>query len=391
MKYITEIFLQFLMLGCVSFGGPAAHIAYFRRVFVEQKKWLQDSEYNNLVALSQFLPGPGSSQVGFAIGHQRAGVWGGIAAFLGFTLPSFILLVLVVVLSDYSQQHEWVGQLVYGLKLLAVVVVADAIFSMFTAFCKGPLLSSICFITAAILILQPTLMTQLTLIALAACCGILFKNTIPISNTKQAKESGETTPFHQINWVALALFGLLFVGLPFFAGYNEWFDLAAGFFTTGSLVFGGGHVVLPLLNETVGSVLSEDSFLLGYAAAQAVPGPMFTFAGYLGAALTPTNIWLGAIVATIAIFMPGFLLIVAVRTSWQTLSRIPNVNAMSVAINASVVGLLIAAFYSPVATSALHNNVDIAIVLLGFMLLRFAKLPILYLIFIFVLTGLLIA
>lgn len=412
MKTSFHIFWQFLLLGLVSFGGPASHIGYFRNTFVDQKKWLTDLEYAQLVALSQFLPGPGSSQVGFAIGHQKGGLLGGIAAFLGFTLPSFVLIVLFAFLTT-SQLLDTVtiDGVIRGLKLLAVVIVFDAILGMYQSFCQKRLAASIAFISAAILILQPSLTNQLVLIVVAGLIGFLFSSALingdvfkqhnlienrsntSSKNDKNNRDTNNLRNGHfanliKLNWTAAFLFLLLALGLPVFGNESVWIKLVADFYHAGSLVFGGGHVVLPLLQELVADNISDDRFLVGYAAAQAVPGPMFTFASFLGVELQPSSPWLGATLATLAIFTPGFILILIFKNAWLSLASLPKMAGVVSGINACVVGLLMSALYAPVVSSGINSNIDVALAMIGFMALRFHKTPVVYLVIFYMMLGL---
>lgn len=389
-----EVFWRFLLLGCVSFGGPAAHIGYFQRTFVESLRWLNQEQYSRLVALSQFLPGPGSSQVGFSIGLQRAGLLGGLAAFIGFTLPSFFLMLLLATGSSENDINALFTQAVSGLKLLAVVVVADAIITMFKSFCQHWLSIAIALLTAAILCFYINLSTQLSLLVLAGITGIIhFRFKVSQGNPKPASPNpispSASSHTHGINYVALAAFFVLFVGLTIVA--NETFELKLfkDFYHAGSLVFGGGHVVLPLLQHITGDSLSNDQFLTGYATAQAVPGPMFTLATYLGAELSSSTIspLSGALLATAAIFLPGFLLILAFGKSWEQLLANPIVAGASWGINAAVVGLLIATFYNPVLTNAVHGWQSLTLCIIGLMALRYFKCSILILVLSFISIG----
>lgn len=375
---VVTVFRQFFLLGWISFGGPAAHIGYFRQRFVEQLKWLNDEEYAQLVALSQFLPGPGSSQVGFAVGYRQGGLSGAIAAFIGFTLPSMLLMILLATLSSQLTDSGWFEAAVHGLKLLAVVVVADATLGMFGNFCKQKLTITLCIATAMALLILPGIGTQLLALVLAALVGLRW-----LTGEQPAAGSGTA----QLSWLPLLLFAALFLLLPLIAGVTPLLQLFSDLFQAGSLVFGGGHVVLPLLQGLVGDQMSADSFLTGYAAAQAVPGPMFTLATWLGYNLTPTTPIAGALIATLAIFLPGFLLLLAVLKNWQTLAAQPHLAGAIKGINAAVPGLLLAALYQPVFTSAVINAVDMALVIAGFALLRVAKLPIIALVALFILSG----
>lgn len=390
MTKTLQIFWQFLLLGCISFGGPAAHIGYFKVKFVDDQKWLTDKEYADLVALSHFLPGPGSSQVGFAIGHHRDGLRGAIAAFLGFTLPSFLLIVLISLFAftNFEADSPWQG-VVHGLKLLAVVVVADALLGMAQSFCKTRLTSCIALVTAALLVLHPSILLQMLLIGVAALLGALLLKPEQDVNAITTNQNKTLTLFAELNWTALCLFLILFIGLPLFAVQNSWISLASDFYYAGSLVFGGGHVVLPLLQELVADKLTSEQFILGYASAQAMPGPMFSLAAFLGAELVPISPWLAAICATTFIFLPGFLLLLGVRSAWSKLMTVPKLQGASAGVNACVVGLLLTAFINPVLTEAITSSVDIALALLGFAALRILKASVIYVVIFFTVSGLL--
>ncbi|CAH1562543.1 chromate efflux transporter [Vibrio rotiferianus] len=370
------IFKTFFWLGWISFGGPAAHIGYFRQTFVEKLKWIDDSEYAQIVALSQFLPGPGSSQVGFALGYKRGGLGGACMAFLGFTLPSVIIMLALAMVSSQITDTALFQNIVHGLKLLAVVVVADATWGMYKNFCQSKLTAGLCVATAIALLVAPSIMTQMLVLIVAGLIGTQYLK----------KES--TTPAEPFKptIAPLALFALLLLGLPLVAHTLPMLGLFSDFFQAGSLVFGGGHVVLPLLQNIVGDQLSQDAFLTGYAAAQAVPGPMFTFATYIGYELSDTPI-LGALVATLGVFLPGFLLLLGVLKNWQALAGKPAVSGAINGVNASVVGLLLAALYQPVFTSAVIAPIDIALIIGGFYLHRKLNLSVLWMIVFFVAAG----
>ena len=382
-----EIFWRFLLLGCVSFGGPAAHIGYFNRVFVHQLKWLNQQEYGNLVALSQVLPGPGSSQVGFSLGLSRGGVAGGIAAFFGFTLPSFLLMFLLAAY-PVSSDNVILSGIVSGLKLLAVVVVTDAIITMSKSFCNTRSLMAITIATTAALLTFPHLWTQIVILVLSALIGALyFKSSLSNSKSTTAKVSSKLS---RSAFVALLLFVALFILAIVSRNYAiEWplLDMTARFYHSGSLVFGGGHVVLPLLQQSFSEVISSDQFLLGYAAAQGVPGPMFSLATYLGAVVEPENAFVSATLATLAIFLPGFLLVLGLRKRWQYWAEKPAIAGAIAAINAAVVGLLMSALYNPVFVNAVSHGQDMAAVIVGFFLLSRLKLPVMYLVFGFIAFG----
>lgn len=370
------IFKTFFWLGWVSFGGPAAHIGYFRQTFVNQFKWLDDKEYAQLVALSQFLPGPGSSQVGFAIGYKRGGLLGAILAFLGFTLPSVIIMLCLALLSSELSQNPLFQSIVHSLKLLAVIVVADATWGMYHSFCKQRLTVSLCFATTSALLLLPSISTQLIVLALAAMIGAKY---LALNGTQT------NNSFKPSLW-PLVLFCLLIV-LPFLTSTTPVIQLFSDFFQAGSLVFGGGHVVLPLLQNMVGDQISQDAFLTGYATAQAVPGPMFTFATYIGYQLMPEAPITGALVATLGVFLPGFLLLLCVLKHWQYLAQIPKISGALNGINATVVGLLLAALYQPVFTSAILSTSDLVFVLFGFYLYKELKLPMIWVVCSFIIIG----
>ncbi|EMN4466442.1 chromate efflux transporter [Aeromonas hydrophila] len=381
-----QVFMQFLWLGCISFGGPAAHIGYFQRTFVERLGWLTQAEFAQLLALCQLLPGPASSQLGFAIGRQRAGLGGALAAFAGFTLPSFLLLLAAAIGLGQLGNNVWLDAALHGLKLLALVVVADAVLTMSRQFCKTTRNQGIMVATAAALWWQPGLLTQLVMLAGAALlCARVGAPQTPGPQPSPAQPMS----VHQPHWPTLLLFALLFVGLPLLGGPVG--QLVADFYRAGSLVFGGGHVVLPLLAESVGHSLNQQQFLTGYSLAQLVPGPMFTLATYLGAQLLPATPVGGALLATLALFLPGFLLLWAMGPCWQSWLARPRLAGAVAGINAAVVGLLLAALYQPVWQSAVLAPTDLALAAIGFYLLRGLKLPILALATLLVVATLLLA
>ncbi|MGI3174746.1 chromate efflux transporter [Aeromonas veronii] len=366
-----QVFIQFLWLGCISFGGPAAHIGYFQRTFVQRLGWLTQAEFARLLALCQLLPGPASSQLGFAIGRHRAGLGGALSAFLGFTLPSFLLLLAAAIGIGQLGSNLWLDAALHGLKLLALIVVADAVLTMSRQFCATGMTQGIMVVTAAALWWQPGLLIQLLMLAGAALiCARSQRGAGSVPASAELPSAASSQP----HWPTLLLFGILFIGLPLLASPIG--QLAADFYRAGSLVFGGGHVVLPLLQESVGYTLNEQQFLTGYSLAQLVPGPMFTLATYLGAQLQPEMPLLGALSATLALFAPGFLLLWAVGPCWQQWLARPRLAGAVTGINAAVVGLLLAALYQPVWQSAVLAPTDLALAAIGFYLLRVLKLPV---------------
>ncbi|MEG3754215.1 chromate efflux transporter [Psychromonas arctica] len=385
-----NIFKVFLLLGCYSFGGPAAHIAYFRENFVQRLAWLSERQYAEFVALSQFLPGPGSSQVGFAIGYHRAGLKGAICAFLGFTLPSVLLVGVLAVSAGHLTDNSVFHSVIHSLKMLAVVVVLDAVLMMFKQFCKDKAHIALCLFSACVLLVIPSVSSQLLVLLFSALIGVvLFKMKEQEFNDKKT-HCLILNPLRSLQFRPLILFIILLCITSFLASFTPLFSVFADFFQAGSLVFGGGHVVLPLLQNIVAEQLTADQFLTGYAIAQAVPGPMFTFATYIGYFLLPDTPLLGALIATLGVFLPGFLLLLACLKNWQRLAKIPCLNAAISGINAAVVGLLISALYQPVFVSAVFNGLDMAAILVGVYLHKSVKLPIVYLVLLFATIGLLL-
>lgn len=370
-KSVGQVFIQFLWLGCISFGGPAAHIGYFQRTFVQRLGWLTQAEFARLLALCQLLPGPASSQLGFAIGRHRAGLGGALSAFVGFTLPSFLLLLAAAIGIGQLGSNLWLDAALHGLKLLALIVVADAVLTMSRQFCATGVTQGIMVVTAAALWWQPGLLTQLLMLAGAA---LICARSQSGAGSRPASAELPSAASSQPHWPTLLMFGILFIGLPLLG--SPLGQLVADFYRAGSLVFGGGHVVLPLLQESVGHTLNEQQFLTGYSLAQLVPGPMFTLATYLGAQLQPEMPMIGALLATLALFAPGFLLLWAVGPCWQQWLARPRLAGAVTGINAAVVGLLLAALYQPVWQSAVLAPTDLALAAIGFYLLRVVKLPI---------------
>jgi chromate transporter len=369
-----EVLRIFLRLGLSSFGGPVAHLGYFRTEFVERRRWLDDHAYADLVALCQFLPGPASSQVGMALGLQRAGWAGALAAWIGFTLPSALALTLLAMGLARGESLGASG-VVQGLKIVAVAVVAQALWGMSRSLCPDRPRAGIALAAALLALLVPGSAGQLTAIALGAVAGwrLLGAPTAPPGAALACPVS------RRAGTTLLLIFGALLVGLPMTASLVDlpWLQAVAVFYQAGSLVFGGGHVVLPLLQAGVvpPGWVDEATFLAGYGAAQAVPGPLFTLAAFLGASMVgPPGGWTGALSMLLAIFLPAFLLVAGALPWWEALRRHATVQRALGGINAAVVGLLGAAFYDPVFTSAIHTRADLALALGAFGLLVVGRL-----------------
>ena len=372
-----QIFLAFLRLGLVSFGGPIAHLGYFRAEFVNRRKWLSEEAYADIVALAQFVPGPASSQTGFALGVLHGGLAGGIASWVGFTLPSAVLMLLAAYGLQYAQSPAAQGSL-HGLKLLAVAVVAQAVWSMGRSLCPDRLRAGFALSIGAALIAVPNGSLQLAAIALGAALGFLFLRGL---ERPHATPLGVKTG-HKAAWIAISAYFLLLAGLPVAAAVsqNGTAALADAFYRAGALVFGGGHVVLPLLQEAVvrPGWVSGGDFLAGYGAAQALPGPLFTLAAFLGAkaSVGPGGV-AGAAVAVAAIFLPGLLLVYGALPFWDRLRVKGPARGALDGVNAAVVGILAAALYEPVWTSAVLRPLDAGLAILGFAALAVARIPVL--------------
>ena len=370
-----QILWIFLRLGMTSFGGPVAHLGYFRSEFVERRKWLDEIAYGDIVALCQFLPGPASSQVGISLGMLRAGLAGGFAAWLGFTMPSAFVLIA------FSYCVESLGDLshvawLHGLKIVAVAVVAQAVWGMAKNLCPDRERATIAVAATLLILAVPSATGQIAAIVIGGFIGWLL--------LEGAKVSGATPlspPVRQNTAVAsLILFLALFLGLPVLAEStrSHFLLLISGFYRSGSLVFGGGHVVLPLLQQTVVPLgwIDNDTFLAGYGAAQAVPGPLFTFAAYLGSAMREApNGMLGGLICLVSIYLPSFLLLLTVLPFWDVIRRRPTVRSILKGINASVVGILLAALYNPVWTSAIFGPADFGLGIVAFLLLTLWETP----------------
>jgi len=370
-----EVLRVFLRLGLSSFGGPIAHIGYFRDEFVTRRRWLDEQAYADLVALCQFLPGPASSQVGFSIGLMRAGYAGGLAAWTGFTLPSAIALVLFAYGVGALGGPVGTG-LLHGLKLVAVAIVAQAVWGMARSLCPDRERASIAAVAALIILFSPSSPAQIAAILLGAIAGLVLCRAAPAP-----AEGHVAMPVSRgAGVIALAAFSILLACVLLLAGRlpSQGFDLFAAFYRSGALVFGGGHVVLPLLREAFVSPgwIGDDAFLAGYGAAQAVPGPLFTFSAYLGALVTPQPHGVaGAVLGLFGIFLPGILILVGTLPFWDTFRRRSGAQAAMRGVNAAVVGLLGAALYDPVWTSSVKAPGDFAIAVVGFVLLVAWRAP----------------
>lgn len=369
-KYIN-IFFVALKLGLLSFGGPTAHLGYFYDEYVKKRKWLDEKEYSDLVALCQFLPGPASSQVGIGIGTIRGGIGGGIISFIGFTLPSVIILMIFSALFTNSDvSFTWMQ----GLKLVAVAIVGQAIIGMGKKLTNTKTTIALALFVLILSLVINNLYIQVIALSITGVYGLIFLKQTSTERTKIKNKSFKLPK--KLGFVSLLLFFLLLTVLPIASSMtnNLWLKMFDSFYRSGSLVFGGGHVVLPLLkNEFVPSgLISPDNFITGYAAAQAVPGPLFTFASYIGMSMEGIG---GAILATIAIFLPAFLLLFGILPFWDNIKSNIYAEGFLKGISAGVVGILIAAFYNPIWTSTIKSELDFALASSLFILLMYFKLP----------------
>lgn len=369
MSHYFTIFIVALKLGLMSFGGPTAHLGYFYDEYVKKRKWLDEREYSDLVALCQFLPGPASSQVGIGIGTIRGGVFGGILAFLGFTMPSVIVLMLFSTLFVKGDTHfTWMQ----GLKLVAVAIVAQAIIGMGKKLTNTKTTIALAMFVLALSLLINSIYIQVVALAITGLYGVLF---LKPTSAPDADSKAFYLP-KKLGIISLSLFVSLLVVLPILSAttQNIWIKMFDSFYRSGSLVFGGGHVVLPLLEKEFvpQGLISSDQFITGYAAAQAVPGPLFTFASYIG-----TNIGgvIGGLLATFAIFLPAFLLLFGVLPFWDSFKSILYARGFLKGISAGVVGILISAFYQPIWTSTVKQPLDFTFATILFVLLAYFKLP----------------
>lgn len=374
-RSVAEVFIAFLKLGLTSFGGPIAHLGYFRTEFVERRRWLDDRAYSDLVALCQFLPGPASSQVGMALGLGRAGWAGLLAAWAGFTLPSAMALILFA----YGIVHYpglTLSGWVQGLKIVAVAVVAQAVWGMAKTLCPDRPRIALAMVAALITLALPTTLGQVAAIAVTGLYGWRWLDV-----AQPARGGIHSYPVsRRTGTAALLMFAGLLAVLPLWslATDSPAVALLDGVYRAGALVFGGGHVVLPLLQTTVvaDGFVSNADFLAGYGAAQAVPGPLFTFAAYLGTmADGAMGGWTGGLALLGVIFMPALLVLIAALPFWDALRHRAGIQSAMAGINAGVVGILLAALYDPVWTSAIHSNTDFALALAAFALLVVARLP----------------
>jgi chromate transporter len=386
-----EVLLIFLKLGMSCFGGPIAHIGYFREEFVVRRRWLDEQAYVDLVALCQFLPGPASSQVGFSIGLLRAGYRGALAAWIGFTLPSAIALVLFAYGAGALTGPAGTG-LLHGLKLVAVAIVAQAVWGMARTLCPDRERASVAVVAALIILFSASSIAQIGAILFGGVAGLW------LCRDAAAVAAGHITmPVSRTAGVAaLMAFFVLLAGLPILRniGISPGISLFEAFYRSGALVFGGGHVVLPLLREAFVSPgwVSDNTFLAGYGAAQAVPGPLFTFAAYLGTVVAPSPHGVtGAMIGLIGIFLPGILVLLGTLPFWDSFRQRNGAQAMMRGVNAAVVGLLGAALYNPVWTSSVNTPGDFAIALVGFVLLTVWRAPPLLVVVISAIGGIALA
>lgn len=370
LKTLLEILFVSTRLGLTSFGGPIAHLGYFHNEYVRRRKWMDEKSYADLVALAQFLPGPASSQVGIGIGVMRGGLIGGIVSFIGFTLPSVIALILFALLLQSFDVSDagWIK----GLKIVAVAVVAHAIMGMAKNLAPDLQRKALALLALVGTLFWQSAFSQVGVILIAALIGyLLYKNS---AETTAGRMTFPVTK--KVGALCLALFTAFLVALPILREVtgSYWVAMFDSFYRAGSLVFGGGHVVLPLLEREFVPTgwLTEEAFLAGYGATQAVPGPLFTFAAYLG---TVMNGWTGGLFATAAIFLPAFLLIVGVLPFWDALRTNQKVKGAIMGVNAAVLGILISAFYTPIWTSSITQPADFALAAVLFSLLVYWKLP----------------
>jgi len=384
-----EVFLTFLKLGLTSFGGPIAHIGYFRQEIVARRRWVDDTTYTDLVALCQFLPGPASSQVGFSLGLIRARYWGALAAWAGFTLPSAV--VMTAFAYGAGELRSPIGlDVLHGLKLVAVAIVAQAVWGMASTLCPDRQRASIACVAAVIILFSNSSIAQISVILLGGVVGFWLCR----ASTPAVERPLGIPVSRRVGIVALAAFFALLTVLPVLGTHSQGIELFDAFYRSGALVFGGGHVVLPLLNKafvTPGWV-SQDSFLAGYGAAQALPGPLFTFAAYLGAVGNPSPRGIaGAALGIVGIFLPGILVLLGMLPFWDIFRQRTGAQAVMRGINAAVVGLLGAALYSLLWVNSVRSPGDFVLALMGFVLLTAWRAPPLLVVILGALGGIVLA
>ncbi len=370
LKRYSEVFTVSLKLGLTSFGGPIAHIGYYHNEYVAKRKWLDEKTFADLLALCQFLPGPASSQMSIGIGTMRAGLYGGFLSWLGFTAPSAIAMVIfAVLLKGYGfGDAVWI----HGLKIVAVAIVAQAVLTMWQKLITDNKLATIALAAMVFLLFQQSAASQIAIIAASGLTGLLiYRNSVAADNTESA-----ATVSYRTGVIALILFFGLLLLLPVMRQVtgNSTIALADSFYRPGALVFGGGHVVLPLLEFEVvpAGWITKDDFLAGYGAAQAVPGPLFTFAAYIGTMISGLP---GAVIALTAVFLPGFLIVIGALPFWNRLRGNGKIKGVLTGVNAGVVGILLAALYNPVITSAVKSTSDLGLAVMLFGMLVFWKVP----------------
>lgn len=371
---LWTVFLIFLRLGLTSFGGPVAHLGYFREEFVRRRRWLDESHYADLIALCQFLPGPASSQLGMALGALRAGQWGALAAWVGFTLPSALLMLLVAL--GLSRHGQWLpAGALHGLMLVSVAVVAHAVWGMAKSLCPDWQRQGLMILVTAVALRWPGVVVQLLVILAAALIGMVWLQSSAASGS--GIQGPETS--RRRGGFYLLLFFVLLAFLPLLAAASQapWLAQFDAFYRVGSLVFGGGHVVLPLLQSAVVEPgwVDAQSFLAGYGAAQALPGPLFTFAAFLGATMAEPGGAAGALLCLVAIFLPSFLLVLGALPFWENLRRLRRLRAALAGVNAAVVGLLLAALIHPIGSETISGLLDVTVVALAFGVLLSGRVP----------------
>jgi chromate transporter len=387
-----EVFRVFLKLGVSSFGGPIAHLGYFREEFIVRRRWLDEQAFVDLVALCQFLPGPASSQTGFSIGLIRAGYGGALAAWCGFTLPSAIIMVLFAYGASALSGSAGAG-LLHGLKLVAVAIVAQAVSGMARTLCPDRQRASIAVLSALLILFSTSSIAQIAAIVLGGLLGLwLCAGALP----PPAEGRIRIPVSRPVGLMCLAVFFVLLIGLPIVQklGGSSGVALFDAFYRSGALVFGGGHVVLPLLREAFVTPgwISDDAFLAGYGAAQAVPGPLFTFAAYLGAVVSPTPHGIaGAALGLFGIFLPGMLVLLGTLPFWDSFRQRGDAQAVMRGVNAAVVGLLGAALYNPLWTTSVKSPGDFGLALVGFVLLTVWRAPPLLVVIISAIGGIALA